>query len=345
MRRFPKWICFVVAFSWHTLLFAQTLGGNAVYNFLDHPAGARTAALGGVNISAIQQDVSMSFQNPALLRNAQHAQISSSFHSWVAGINNYSLSIANRLTASGWMQGWGVNYFSYGNLTQTDAAGNVLGQFKPVDYVVQTQVSKQYHEKFNWGLTAKFIQSSYGMYRSSGLAFDMGVNYYDSAAGWQAAIVVKHMGFQLSSYVAGGMQEELPFDLQAGISKKLANAPFQFSITARQLHRLNTVYNDTSFRAAEGELYYKQVSFLQKVLTHLTIGMQVYPHEKLELMAGYSFRRRSELNVFNQVVGLNGFTAGAALLLKKMHISYATGFFQRNMFHSVSIQVNWNGKM
>ncbi|NDA62031.1 MAG: hypothetical protein EBX50_08310 [Chitinophagia bacterium] len=345
MNRFPTWICFVLAICWHVDVLSQTLGGNAVFNFLDHPAGARTAALGGVNVSAIQKDVSMAFQNPALLRSTQHAQISSSFHSWIAGIQNYSLSFANRLSSSGWMQGWGLNYFSYGNLTQTDAAGNILGQFKPVDYVVQTQISKVYHEKFNWGLTAKFIHSSYGMYRSSGLAFDVGVNYFDSAAGWQAAVVVKNMGFQLASYVAGGMREELPFDVQAGISKKLANAPFQFSITARQLHRFNTVYNDTSFRASEGELNYTQVDFIQKIFSHITIGMQVYPHEKLELMAGYSFRRRSELNVFNQVVGLNGFTAGAALLLKKMHISYSTGFFQRNMFHSVSILVNWNGKM
>lgn len=345
MQRFPTWICIWVALAWHTSLFAQTLGGNAVFNFLDHPAGVKTAALGGVNVSAIQQDISMSFQNPALLRNSQHGQISSSFHAWVAGIHNYSLSIANRLSASGWMQSWGVNYFSYGNLTQTDAAGNILGQFKPVDYVVQTQVSKLYHEKFNWGLTAKFVHSSYGMYRSSGLAFDMGVNYYDSSAGLQAGVVVKNIGFQLTSYVSGGMREELPFDLQAGISKKLANAPFQFSLTARQLHRLNTVYNDTSFRAAEGEPNYTQVGFLQKILSHFTLGVQIYPHEKLELMAGYSFRRRSELNVFNQVVGLNGFTAGAALLLKKMHVTYSTGFFQRNMFHSVSILVNWNGKI
>jgi hypothetical protein len=60
-------------------------------------------------------------------------------------------------------------------------------------------------------------------------------------------------------------------------------------------------------------------------------------------MAGYSFRRRSELNVFNQVSGLNGFTFGTALLLKKMHIQYATGLYQRNMFHQITINVNWLG--
>jgi hypothetical protein len=31
------------------------------------------------------------------------------------------------------------------------------------------------------------------------------------------------------------------------------------------------------------------------------------------------------------------------LLLKKMHIQYATGLYQRNMFHQITINVNWLG--
>jgi long-subunit fatty acid transport protein len=324
---------------------AQTLGGNAAYNFLNNSVGARTAALGGLNISGINNDVSVTFQNPALLRSVHHGQISTTFNSWVAGINNYSLVAASQIPSIGCAAGIGVNYFTYGNLTQTDAAGNILGQFRPMDFVVQGMISKQYKERFTGGVTLKYIQSNYGMFRSAGIAVDVGVVYRDSAAGWQASVLVKNMGTQLTAYVPGSTKEELPFDLQAGISKRLANAPFQFSLTARQLHRFNTLYNDTTFRAAEGEINYTSVSTLQKVLTHLTIGVQVYPHEKLELMAGYSFRRRSELNVFNQVAGLNGFTFGTALQLKKMHIQYATGLYQRNLFHQFTINVNWQGNL
>jgi hypothetical protein len=153
------------------------------------------------------------------------------------------------------------------------------------------------------------------------------------------------MGAQLNAYSAGGVKEELPFDIQAGISKRLANAPFQFSLTAAGLQTWNTVYNDTSFRAGEGEINYTGISFLNKLVNRLTFGVQVYPHEKLELMAGYNFQRRSELNVFNQVSGLNGFTLGTALLLKKMHLHYATGFYQRNLFHQLTINFNWNGNL
>lgn len=324
---------------------SQTLGGNAVFSFLRQPMGARTWALGGTNISSLSNDVSLAFQQPALLRTSQQAQISTSVQSFVAGIRNYSLMAAALVPRSNWMSAIGVNYFNYGSITQTDAAGNTLGQINPADFVVQGMLSRTYNEKFNLGITLKFIHSNYGPYRSSGVAADIGVAYRDSANGWQASVLVKNMGAQLNAYSAGGVKEELPFDIQAGISKRLANAPFQFSLTAAGLQTWNTVYNDTSFRAGEGEINYTGISFLNKLVNRLTFGVQVYPHEKLELMAGYNFQRRSELNVFNQVSGLNGFTLGTALLLKKMHLHYATGFYQRNLFHQLTINFNWNGNL
>lgn len=322
---------------------AQTLGGNAVFSFLRQPVGARTWALGGNNISSMAQDVSLAFQQPALLRPVHDGQISSSIQSFPAGIRNYSLVAATKLSGTSYMSGLGVNYFNYGNITQTDAAGNILGTLSPSDFVLQGMVSRTYREKFNLGVTLKFIHSNYGIFRSSGIAFDIGLAYIDTAQGWQATMVVKNMGTQLTPYTEGGKKEELPFEIQAGISKRLAHAPFQFSLTAGRLQTLNTVYNDTLFRATEGEIDYTGVSFLEKLVNRLTIGVQIYPHEKLELMAGYHFQRRRELNVFNQINGLNGLTFGTALKLRKMHFMYATGFYQRNLFHQLTVNINWRG--
>lgn len=336
-----------IAFLFMTIslsVHCQTLGGNAVFSFLRQPVGARAWALGGNNISSLSQDVSLAFQQPALLRTVHNGQISSSFQSFPAGIRNYSLVAATQIPGRSLMSGIGLNYFDYGTITQTDAAGNVLGTLKPVDFVLQGMISNTYREKFNWGVTLKFIHSNFGLYRSSGIAMDVGIAYIDSAAGWQASVLVKNMGTQLSAY-AGAVKEELPFDLQAGISKRLANAPFQFSITAGRLQTFNTVYNDTSFRAAEGEIDYLGVGFLEKLVNRLTVGLQIYPHEKLELMAGYHFQRRRDLNAFNQINGLNGFTFGTALKLKKMHFIYATGFYQRNLFHQLTLNINWRGNI
>ena len=219
-----------------------------------------------------------------------------------------------------------------------------MGTFRPADYVLQVMASKQYHERFWYGITMKYINSSYGQYRSLGLAFDVGVAYYDSANQWQVSMVVKNMGTQLKTYDGSNQKEELPFDLQAGITKRLENAPFQFSLTAHHLHRFNIYYNDTTFRASEGDNGYNDNTTTQKIFSHLVFSTQVFLSEKLELTTGYNFQRRQDLNAFNVTSGLNGFSLGVAILLKKLHIRYATGFYQRNLFHQLSLNLNWKGK-
>jgi hypothetical protein len=323
---------------------AQTLGGNAVFNFLSLPNTAKQSALGGVNISSIGNDVGMAFQNPSMLRDAMHQQVNTSFNAFIAGISNYSLTSAYHVHSIQTTMAFGVNYLNYGSITQTDASGNVYGTFRPADYVVQVMASRQYHERFRYGLTMKYIQSNYGQYRSSGLAFDVGLSYYDSSNKLQVSLVAKNMGTQLRTYDGSSAKEEIPFDLQAGITKRLAHAPFQFSLTAQHLQNFNTYYNDTSFRAAEGELDYAD-SWGQKLLSHFVIATEIFLDEKLELMAGYNFQRRQDLNAYQVSNGLNGFTMGAGLLLNKLHIRYATGFYQRNMFHQFSLNFNWSGKL
>lgn len=320
---------------------AQTLGGNAVYNFLSQPGSAQVAALGGINISNQSNDVSMSLGNPALLRKSMHQQIATSFNGFLAGISNYSAvaSYFQERHQINW--GIGLQYLHYGNITQTDAAGNVLGTFKPNDFALQFLVSKQYNNYFYIGAAAKFIQSNYGIYRSSGIAMDIGLTYTDTVNQIQASVAIKNMGTQLSTY-GGAAKEELPFDLQAGISKRLANAPIQFSLTAHNLHRLNILYNDTAFNASEGDL--RTAGFLQKTFAHLILATQFYLNEKVEISLGYNFLRRQDLNIFNATSGLNGLTAGAGFMHKKLHIRYATGFYQQKVFHQFTLNFNFAGK-
>lgn len=324
---------------------AQTLGGNAVFNFLLQPNTAQLAALGGVNVSSIGNEVGMSFHNPALLRDGMHQQLNTSFNAFLAGIKNYSFTTAYHVAPIQTNIAVGVNYFNYGTITQTDASGNIMGTFRPADYVFQVMASKQYHERFWYGLTLKYINSSYGQYRSSGLAFDAGVAYYDSANQWQVSVVAKNIGTQLKTYDGSSQKEELPFDLQAGITKRLQNAPFQFSLTAHHLQRFNIYYNDTAFRASEGDIGYNAGSTAQKIFSHLVLSAQIFLNEKLEISAGYHFQRRQDLNAYNVTSGLNGFSLGTAILLKKLHIRYATGFYQSNLFHQLSLTIGWGGKL
>ena len=226
---------------------AQTLGGNAVFNFLAQPNTAHLSALGGVNISSISKDVGMAFHNPALLRDSMDQQLNTSFYTISDAVKQFGLNTAFHIASINSNIGLGVQYLNYGSLTQTDASGNMIGSFKPADYVVQLMFSKPYKERWWYGLTAKFINSSYGPYHSNGLAFDVGITYYDSDNQLQASVVAKNMGTQLATYNGSKQKEELPFDLQVGITKRLLNAPFQFSLTAHHLQHFNIFYNDTLF--------------------------------------------------------------------------------------------------
>lgn len=328
-----------------SVVHSQTLGGNAVFNFLNQPNTAQQSSLGGVNISSIGNDVGLAFQNPSLLRDGMSKQVNTSFNSFLAGIKNYSLTTAWHLADAQTNLAVGANYFNYGDIAQTDAAGNALGSFRPVDYVVQVMASRKYHERFFYGLTAKYIYSGYGQYRSSAIAFDAGLSYYDSANQLQVSVAVKNMGTQLQTYDGSNRKEELPFDLQAGITKRLENAPVQFSLTAHHLQKFDTYYNDTTFRASEGENGDGGNGTLQKIFSHVILSAQIFLNEKLELSTGYNFQRRQDLNAYNVTSGLNGFTLGAGVLLNKLHIRYATGFYQRNMFHQLSLNFNWAGKL
>lgn len=310
---------------------AQTLGGNTVYNFLQLSNTPQLTALGGVNISNQTADIGLAFNNPALLRPAMHSQTSTVFNSFYAGIKNYHLMTGFHKESLGTTFAAGINYFSYGSIPETDITGNVLGTMRPNDYVVQLSAARQYGERWHYGVTAKFIHSSYGQYRSSGLAMDIGIAYADSAHLWQASLVARNMGGQLKTYSGSGAGD-LPFDLQLGISKRLAHAPLQFSLTFFQLHRFNIRYNDTLFNSETGlDQDSKEKKYIfDKFFRHVILAVQLYLTDKVEITAGYNYLRRKELNITNAGNGLNGFSMGVGVLFKKIQIRYARSYYQNN---------------
>lgn len=321
---------------------AQALGGNSVFNFLKLSNTPQLTALGGVNVSQYSNDLGLAFTNPSQLRSSMHSQMNTVFNDFYGGIKVYHLSVGYHHPALNTNFSWGLNYFSYGNTTETDASGNVSGMFRPTDWVMQVSASHSYEEKWNYGATIKFISSNYGQYRSSGLAMDVGVLFHDSAKLVTASAVARNMGFQLKKY-NGTDPGDLPFDLQAGITKRFAHAPFGISLTAQRINKFDINYNDTSFNNENGfENGAKKFSF-GKLINHLVLATTVYPAGKLELMAGYNFLRRKELNIGNASNGLNGFSVGAGVLFGKLQIRYARAYYQNNSaFNQLGLNLQLN---
>ncbi|HEU4901505.1 MAG TPA: type IX secretion system protein PorQ, partial [Flavisolibacter sp.] len=281
----------------------------------------------GINVSYTAADIGLTTGNPALLRPNIIRQLNASFNAFLAGSKGYSLTGA--LFSEKWQTTFGghVHFLDYGNLQNTDAAGNVMGQFRPADFVVQASASKRYLQNWTYGLTLKFIHSAYGQFRSSALAADVGVLYQDSASRLSAAIVVKNMGAQLKTYA--GEEEELPFDLQVGITKRLAKAPFGFSLTAQHLQTFDILYSDTTFN--QNNNVSSSSTTFSKILTHLVLASHIYLGQTIEATVGYNFLRRQQLSSGTDGSGLTGFSAGLRVKFPKLQVLYARSAYQKGL--------------
>src|SRR5690606_21468701 len=115
----------------NTDLSAQTLGGQSVFNFLKLPTTPQQTALGGLNLTKSSDDAGMAFHNPTLLIPSMHTQLNTAFNAMYGKIKNYTLLFAYHHRDLNTSFLWGLNYFDYGSIVQTDAGGNIMGNFKP----------------------------------------------------------------------------------------------------------------------------------------------------------------------------------------------------------------------
>lgn len=300
-----------------------------MFNFLRYSSAPQLSALGGVNVSQQTKDIALAIQNPALLSSSMDGQLSANFSTLKDGFRNYQLIGAHYREKLKTNFYGAVNFFDYGTITETDAAGNLLGQIRPSEYLIQFGASRSYGEHFDYGASLKFAQASYGIYRSSGLAMDVGVSYTDTARLLKIGLSLQNMGIQIRSFQGAG-NESLPFDIVLGVSKKLEKAPLQFTLTLHHLHQFNIRYNDSSFNSDNGFEQVGNGKFVDKLFRHCVFATQLFITDKLEISAGYNYLRRKELNIGNTGNGLNGFSMGLGILIKKIQIRYARTFYVAN---------------
>ncbi|MGB0931598.1 MAG: type IX secretion system protein PorQ, partial [Chitinophagales bacterium] len=221
------------------------IGGENVYEFLDLSPSARITALGGLQIAAMDDDVSLAAQNPSLYNPEMNTHLSLNTVAYVAGINHGYFGFAKDIDSLATF-GIGVQYISYGDFVGADPTGFVTGSFSASEYAFNIGGAKQFG-KFSYGMNLKMIFSNLEVYSSTGLALDMGLTYFNEESMFSAALVVKNMGTQLSTY--NGTKEDLPFDVQLGVSQRLKHLPFRFGITAHHLQKWDIRYNDPNLQS------------------------------------------------------------------------------------------------
>ncbi len=293
--------------------FAQT-GGDNVYEFLNLTHSGLVASLGGTNVSLPVNDLNMAYHNPALLKSEMDNSLALNYVNYFAGIN-YGLAMYSRSYPGTGNFALGMTYLNYGSFTEADASGTITGNFTAAEYALSVIYSRTIDSLFNIGVNLKPVLSHLERYTSAGFAIDIGAEWHNTSGLFSAGLVIRNLGYQLTRY-AGEPRENLPFEIQAGITQALAHAPFRFSLTLRHLEKYDLTYTYTD---PSGTITTSSGSsgFSENLLRHAVLGIELTPGKNFYLGAGYNYQRRRELSIDSKTstVGLSwGFGVNTSIM-------------------------------
>ncbi len=298
-------------------------GGNNTWEFLNLTSSARIASLGGKNVSINDGDLNLVFHNPALLDSTMNNHLVLNYVNYFAGIHYGYASWAYHHNYLGSFAA-GINYINYGTFTGADNSGQITGDFTASENSLNLSWSIDIERLFSIGVTAKSINSSFEQYKAFGMAVDAGINYHNPEQLLSASLVMKNLGTQLSAWYPGGEREPLPFELQMGITRQLAHAPFRFSLLLQHLQDFN-LDGDKSAPEENSETHSsflpKAESLGNELLRHLIVGVELIPVRSFSLHAGYNNLRRHELKIPERVSTV-GFSWGFGVRVNKFRINF-----------------------
>lgn len=306
--------CITIVISIVLVLPSFSQEGEKAYRFLDLPTSVRANALGGTNVSIIENDISLVFQNPAALGKEMNMNANVSFMSYIADIKvgsaifGKSIRDANSFAI-------GVNYIDYGDFKETTSEDEIIGDFAASDITVNGVYSHMLTSRLRGGVTAKFIYSSYHEYTSTAIGFDVGLSYYDEDREFSAGFVLKNIGSQISSY--NDKRIGLPWDIHLGLSKKLGKSPVRLSLTGVYL----TQWDFSRVDEANG-IDSSDDSFAKKLFKHTILGVDIIPTGNFWISVGFNPKTHYDLKL-QEGNKFGGFNAGAGISISKFSMGFS----------------------
>lgn len=295
-----------VVFTLLLTIFAICVKGQesqTEYNFLRLPVSAHAAALGGENITIIEDDPSLGFSNPALAASVSDKTIGLNYMNYMSGANMGSASF-NRVINDKITWAVGAQYINYGSMKEVDENNVQTGTFSANDIAVGGTFTYLLAKNLVGGITAKFIYSSLGSYNSLAMGVDLGLNWYEPEHEWSVSIVGKNLGGQLKAY--DDDYEKMPMDLQIGVSKRLGNSPLRISATL-----VDMTHYDYRFA------------------NHIDLGVDVLLSDNIWIGGGYNFRRADEMKIQSsdgdESSHMAGLSIGGGVNLERFRLNIAYG--------------------
>ncbi len=302
-------------------IFAQ-VGGEATYQFLNLVSSPRQAALGGKVLTNVDYDVTQALYNPATINVEMDNQLALNYSSYLGGIGYGTAAYAYTWDRRTQTFHAGITYINYGSFDGYDENGVSTGSFSGNEAALSVGYSAQIgYSDFYIGGNFKIITSKLEQYNSIGVAVDAGLLYINEDIEFNAALVVRNAGTQITTYA--DLRENLPFEVALGLSQKLQFVPLRWHVTFENLH-IWPIGEPNPARVTtdlEGNQTSEKIGFLSNVIRHTIIGAELFPDRGFNLRIGYNFRRAEELRILEQR-NFSGFSFGVGVKLNKMRFSY-----------------------
>lgn len=314
---------------------ASAQDGSSGYNWLNITSSSKIYGLGGMNISLVDDELSTSDQNPALLGSEMSGQIVVNYMRYIGGSNLAGVRYAH---SAGDRAAWSaeIQYFGYGSITETLPDGSTVGTFSPKDATFGGTYSHDITDRLRGGISLQMIYSSYADFTAFALSTDLGLNYYDSEKDLSLSLVVANLGGQVKRFDQS--YDRLPFDIRLGWSQTFGTFPIRFSITACNLTKWKLPYMNAGDGTAGSQMEMKD-SFSSNLFRHLVFGADLISSSNFYLGVGYNYKTRTDMSTYKRnfisgwsvAGGFRGRSFGVGLAFAQPHTGATTFMVNLNL--------------
>ena len=290
-----KTILFVLI-SFSTML-AQT-AGNSGLSFLKMGFGARNIAMGDAG-TAISNDVSSLFYNPANLSISNNSQIMIMHNQGIQGIKSELLGVRSSIWGIPFAVGFNVT--SIDNIEVRNRPGAAIASFNAHYFFGSLSTGFHVAQNVAVGITAKYLYEGLYTDQATGWGFDLGTTYQTPLKGLYAAAVIKNLG---SMNKLKNDKTKLPTEFRVGPAYKFDFSDSKFAVTTTAELQKYTATTDV----------------------HVNVGAEVVYDKLIALRGGYQSGYQAK-----------SFTGGFGLMWGNLEFDYAfqpfsLGLGSANMF-------------
>jgi len=304
-------ICFVMvlfyaAGSWAQLI--PNLGGQrsgtAAIQFLKIGVGARAIGM-GESFTAVANDASALYWNPAGIVEFKENQLLVSHINWLVDINHDFIGYVHHLDGTNSL-GIGITALYMDDMMETteyqpNGTGNY---FSFSDIGLSLSYGRKMTDRFSFGISLKYVQETLAEFKMHGVMIDLGTYYWTGFGSSRFAVCMSNFGNQVKptgSYINRDQQRISEF--QSFSPPTIFKVGFATELYQTRQHRLTTAI---------------QLNHPNDNAENLNLGMEYGWREYFFLRGGYKF------NVDEETFSLGiGYKVPLKIVDLSMDVSYS----------------------